>query len=138
MKEQQLQLVTFEQAKKLKKVGFDFPTEFFYNSDKQLRYIREEEPECWDENWNIIEDCCSAPTVALALKWFRDAKKVMYKIGFCKIFGFEVVFLLNDANITEEIEDIDGSILYFDTYEQAESALLDELLKLIENENITK
>ena len=122
METKQLQLVTYEQAKKLKEVGFDYEvTHFYVKADiyKQVfafwnhtNIVRNSE-----KNYNH-KDCngyISAPTVAHALKWFRDEKK--RPIAVC---------------ITDELEYYicpPLSIKYYKTYEEAESALLDELLK---------
>ena len=52
-KQKKLQSITFEQAKRLIKAGFDWTVPSYY----------------------------SVPTVALALKWMRDEKKAIYLIG---------------------------------------------------------
>jgi hypothetical protein len=125
----QLRLVTFEQAKRLDKLGFDWKTLYFYTpdeficcSDTMFNFN-----EC-NDNINVGSYSCSAPTVALALKWFRDTKK-MYSDG-----GFYVVdkkwrfFYGQQKNPLEEKRtDV------YDTYEEAESILLDELIEQIDN-----
>ncbi len=76
------------------------------------------------------EIVCSSPTVALALKWFRDVKGI---ISFVEPYSF-IVSILNyqcsyvfRSNLGRKNYIEDKS---FETYEQAESALLDELLML--------
>ena len=67
MQEKALQLVSLAQAKKLKELGFDWGTYYYYNIKNKLRmgptnyYNDDEKP---------------APTISLALKWFRDVKGV--------------------------------------------------------------
>jgi hypothetical protein len=116
MKTNQLQLVNFEQAKRLKVAGFDFPVNSFYYGD--LTYI----PIAENHN-NNKGDKYSAPTVALALKWLRDEK------GMCNV---QVSYSHVDTYIFFIGDKIKG---HWDTYEAAESALLDELLKMIEENN---
>ena len=120
MKEKELQIVRFEQAVALKKLGFDWETEWVYKENQELIRI-------------ILLNTCfnknnySAPTVAFALKWFRDVKGSVYSISFDKIkhkwdclLGMDRVVIIATKSIK--------------TYEQAESTLLDELLNLIEEE----
>ncbi len=111
MNNNQLPLVTHEQARRLKKLGFDWPV-FNY-------YANENRP----------------PTVALALKWMRDVKGFAMAIGDCHIAGnvFEVEYMFSIT--PHKGNRMNFNIPTHGTYEAAESALLDKLLKLIENEN---
>jgi len=147
--EKQLQLVTFEQAKKLKDLGFDWETETVFCSI-------ECEPEELDllyfylDNWNgdyqepcrdnPLQRAFSAPTVALALKWIRDAKGVLceitYGIGrYNDVDLYDSYFASFRININDD-EDFSverlKNVFDFDTYELAESALLDEILTILE------
>ena len=121
MNDYQLQIVSFYQAKKLKELGFNWKVINYYeydcenpeNFNKKVRYGQY-------GNFNKLLGAYSAPTIALALKWFRDVKKVICNVQFGMstetYFG---AFWFNDNPlITDD----------FDTYEAAESALLDELL----------
>ena len=123
---QQLQLVNFKQAQILKKAGFDWECNDVYWDDGEL---------CEDYglvklNFNDEDsdgDCISAPTVALALKWFRDVKKhgSFVKTNYEKRVRVSYGTVNNPVYCyTEE----------YNTYELAESALLDELLTLIEKQ----
>ena len=110
------------QAKKLSEAGFDWKTHHYYD----------------DEGDTIIEDCSnnynspiqesfgriSAPTVALALKWFIDEKGFDYSIIKGRLPYEYSYILLNDTQ----------GRFHINGYEAAESALLDELLELILNE----
>jgi hypothetical protein len=70
MEEKRLQLVTFEQAKKLKELGFDWEVENSYHGDNggfiylSGRY-----------NYNEIDSCYSAPRIHAALKWIMFERK---------------------------------------------------------------
>jgi hypothetical protein len=125
-KEQKLQLVTFEQAKKLKEAGFDWHSIYFYlwneNISKQ-GIVSMNYNSSFDERGNPYY---SAPTASLALKWFRDVKGVTASI-----------VRYNDDGVIKWVGSYNEPKLkytdMFDTYELAESELLDELLALIES-----
>lgn len=70
-------IVTFEQAKKLAELGFDYKVHLYYQlRDKELlENVRK------DYNWkarNNIERCTivSCPTLSQAQKWLRDVKSI--------------------------------------------------------------
>ena len=114
--EKQLQLVTFEQAKRLKQLGFDWECDYVYNLIRNPFKIPIKSNGLNRTGVGYMFDC---PTVALALKWFRDVKKLR----------FSVCYMADKYFYTHPKTD-DNRL--FDTYEQAESALLDELLKIVE------
>jgi len=124
--EQQLQLVTFEQAKRLRNSGFDWELCEAYNCNGRIFKTTEKINHNWfDGDYSD----CSAPTVALALKWCRDEKNIS---GFCQEYYhgwcYEIYSIGNDRI------SICGNDLriFFNTYELAESVLLDEILTILE------
>jgi len=131
--EQQLQLVSFEQAQRLKKAGFDWKTPGLYPDFDVLHFTVTE------QNRNDEIDTISAPTVALVLKWFRNVKN----IPLCVYCGWsldadEICYYFNYYHKGWKVsyDKVCDSMVNppFDTYELAESALLDELLTLIEKQ----
>jgi len=136
--ENQLQLVTFEQAKKLKALGFDWPTHEAYR-------FEDGEPlgvfMCIDAlNHNEFEDTISSPTVALALKWCRDVKVIYCSAefhGFGK-YGknpkYAAVYYIYKHG--KEAATRFPALEMLDTYEAAESSLLDELLNVLETNKL--
>jgi hypothetical protein len=117
MNTQQLQLVTFEQAKRLKEAGFDWKTCYCYD-DLGRHFTYENAP-------RFRTTLISAPTVTLALKWFRDVKNIYASavcVRSCVIFQ-AILDILNKFRHVKSA--------YHDTHEAAESALLDKLLTLI-------
>jgi len=129
-----LQLVTFEQAKKLKEMGFDWRTSCYYiqNNEKHefvdFVNVKANVRDCmypvdtFTANYNAKKDHFSAPTIALAIKWFRDVERFMPYIR-----------VRNDHHTPVYEPNINGYINnagVHSIYESAESALLDELLKL--------
>ncbi|MDR1339470.1 MAG: hypothetical protein LBK58_05405, partial [Prevotellaceae bacterium] len=85
--------------------------------------------------WNdgAEKEWISAPSVPLALKWFRDEKNLKNEVRFyyCSD-SYETYYyqgFLDCKNYKQLL-----STPHFDTYEAAESALLDELLTVLEKE----
>jgi hypothetical protein len=130
MKTKQLQLVTFEQAKRLRELGYDWETDSLYFSDD-----KSSSDDYGLFNHNAIENdsewTCkvySAPTVGLALKWFRDTKGLLG----CVFFAIEHFrkgyywnyFSFDNKSVFGKTTDLAGN------YEVAESALLNELLTI--------
>ena len=119
-----LPLVTYNQARRLKKAGFDWN-----HSQSGCRWYY---PEPNSNNVKLMEvpftmSAIAAPTVALALKWLRDVKgivgNVICRYEKCDEVYSNEVFVGDGWNESQD----------FSNYETAESALLDELLKLIKN-----
>jgi len=64
----QLEIVSFFQAAQLKKIGFNWECPYYYHIDSGMRC--EFQSQYYD--YNSTENLLSAPTIALALKWFRQ------------------------------------------------------------------
>lgn len=130
MNDKELQVVNFNQAKRLKKIGFD------WNSSKGYQIMADESISRFpsDDNYvgtnfngkTYMGSAFSAPTVPLALKWIRDEKWIPNAVGINSVNGdnFEGYYI--SPSIDTE---------YFKTYELAESALLDAILDHLENNN---
>jgi hypothetical protein len=124
MKTEQLPLVTFEQAKRLKELGFDWETYHIYDYGYDGAPKLKKSTEYYNTEYVV-----PAPTVSLALKWFREEKNIVcHVITQMKHFRLEYRFLyrLNYAQVKS------GEC--YIGYEAAESALLDELLDILEKE----
>jgi hypothetical protein len=133
MKEKELQLVTFEQAKKLSNIGFDGKTNYYfrpYNSIPFYSTSRYNFNECNDDI-NVGSYQCSAPTVAHALKWIRDQKNLH---GFCDRNATEWYFKICKADNGTTVYGFNYYDEEFESYEAAESELLDKLLTILEKE----
>ena len=119
--EKQLQLCSQEQAKRLKELGFDWYCHLRYDNDGLIIPI----------NKRAAIEIIKAPTIALALKLFRDAKGRMNYISVDSTGRFDGSIVMGYNKFGQDAECTD----YCETYEAAESALLDELLTLIEKQN---
>lgn len=108
---------TFEQTKELKKLGFDLPCFGFYNEFDSNKVIGS----CYP-----CEGLNSAALKTQALSWIRDNHDL-----------FGIVYSDFTWNITGGIADSYGnpydwdSSDNFNSYDEAESNLLDNLIKII-------
>ena len=120
MQEKALQLVSLAQAQKLKELGFEWEVDTnynYWNTDGKIGYTNRD-----FSNTNCEEDYISAPTISLALKWFRDVKGIPCSVNMV-LRGNEYKYItLFATQITD-----DNSC--YDTYGEAESKLLDALLE---------
>ena len=129
----QLDLVSLEQAKKLKKLGFDWKVHNLINihPDGKLFYhfvkgvYNNFEVKCDNEDYLIF----AAPSIALALKWFRDVKGifsvVLIETNTNPVFYYGCFYIIKDECMLFEKG--------YSTPEKAESALLDALIEYVEN-----
>ena len=135
--------VTFEQAKKLKEIGFNVPT---------LDYLREHDSGlvsefstsyAGSENWNAQQrKVYSRPTVSSALDWIREEKKIECGVyPFAEeskdeqnpiIIRYEYRFISYQRNPATKMNDLFCKVATFDTHHLASSALLDAVLTYLE------
>ena len=137
--------VTYEQAIKLKNLGFDWDCGYYYNECNQNfmpntndSYGMLNTNDLLD-NINRIWNCISAPTLSQAQKWLRNIKDIIIVIDFdnwCEKYGCHVY--KKTIYNSENIKDSYGSMLVtnesnedFDSYEQALSMGIDKALELL-------
>lgn len=135
-------IVTFEQAKKLKDIGFD------YSDGNDQTYYHQNGELVTYQYWDYYNDCpddpldsdIPAPTVSDALDWVREEKRVACGVHPYAIYedmpdgdqhfvkwGYKYVAfqgLSEWQNMNKEV---------FDTHPLASSALLDAVLTYLEN-----
>jgi len=129
MESRQLQHVTLEQAKRLKKAGFGWECDYFYLTRMYGAKTVENELCTYGQSWNYNEYAgkyFSAPTVALVLKWLRDVKK-----SYVVMIHYDTT---GEFFMSGKLNEVEFGLPDYDTYEAAESALLDELLTILEEE----
>ena len=131
MQEKQLSLVNFEQAKKLKELGFDWLC-YIYSDSEGNDTLVVDTLKNHKKRFDKLCNYSQLPlTVALALKWFRDVKGVFTGIYnnnmvYCDLeFDYVGVILFDEKRIFTK---------HYDTYDEAESALLDALLEYYKKE----
>lgn len=89
--------VTFEQAKKLKELGFDWECFAYYLYDDNLEIGRQLQK--YNSEWHLINlGYISAPTLSQAQKWLREEKHLLITIERDKEYGkFGCVIYRNDS-----------------------------------------
>lgn len=121
--------VTFEQAQKLKQLGFDWECNHYYHlydeQDTLSTLSKFENSNKFDKNW-------SAPTLAQAQKWLREVKGI---IIIPHVIHVEDI-LKYDFYIYGELLDIECDFEGFNTYEFALSEGINKALNFLkEQEN---
>ena len=133
---------TFEQAKALKELGFDWECHYHYETNrllapnvKTLYYSMDIDSDdlCFDVNGHNIGDI-SAPTLAQAQKWLREVKGI--EVGVFADFDIGLpngkwVWIMRKFNtyLCDTIFPEDN--INYDSYEQALSAGIDKALELL-------
>lgn len=120
--------VTFEQAKKLKELGFDWECDFIYyftyhNHDNPV-FGRYETTDHYE-----VEKYWYAPTQALTQKWLREKKGICVTSNI-NIHKGKYKFNWNITLFKEGRGVWDENVIY-DTYEQALSSGIDRVLELL-------
>ena len=123
------EFVPYEQALKLKQLGFDEPCLSIYDKDSVLQRSLLEYPiinskNGFHEHWNII----TAPLYQQAFRWFREKYKMaIINPDWNNKFKYKVfnLHLLTQGVLVEETG--------FQTYEEAELACLNKLIEIVES-----
>jgi hypothetical protein len=123
----ELQRVNSVQAKRLKKLGFDWECDYHFYKEN-----------CWKvnpklSNKHLAENSFSAPTVAHALMWFRVEHNLIGK-PYPMDGGSGFNYMYYKLNRGVWCARLCLHVKRFNTYEAAESAVLDELLTILEKE----
>lgn len=136
--ERQLQLVNFEQAQRLKALGFNWEVNAYYVAAAATPF---DEPlfatgmglDDWGRNnFNVDKSICSAPTIALALKWIREAKFITSFIEAKNddVFYWHFYWYVDISDRGLEKMDCLGNA---NSYEDAEFALLNRIMAYLEH-----
>lgn len=124
--------VTYEQAVKLKELGFDGECRAYYYDTKEIS------GNLIPFNYNSRDiGVISSPTLSEVQKWLREVKEI--EVGVFAEFDGELrtgqwVWLMRKFN-THLFDTVFPEDINYDSYEQALSAGLDKALKLLKTEN---
>ena len=134
-------LVSVGQAKRLKKIGFDVPCQFFLPIKMYEDFdTRELEFDFQKENHNESVDYWSIPSFEQAFEWFR--KKGLYSFilfdntyssAESETFSFEIRKINRKLIYSSE----DNSTDEFGSYEAAREALINRLIEVYKMSNIS-
>lgn len=135
---------TYEQAVKLKELGFDWKTTHYYDENGILTASFEEisadggyeyivSIDNLVGNFNLQngqdDEWCSAPTMAQAAKWLRDIKGTIILVDVLR--GKREIFYWKISDSSGFW--IDSSVDNYNTYEEALLAGIDEVLEITKN-----
>lgn len=123
-----MKIVSFEQAERLAKIGFNLPVKkFYWRKTKEVDSLLSNMKGNWNSRENLNTN--SAPEVHEALQWIRDEKGipcgVTINVNLAHVFLGDYIYDFLKEN---KVETIGG----FNSYPEAESTLLDEILKHLE------
>lgn len=128
-----LELCSFELAKMLKEVGFDWSTYVYFDLNNPFtsnRYVVNDGYSVkinYNDNNRLKQNTFSAPTIELAKMWFREVHDQIIEVNRVLSghkLGYVFKATYNDNGVIKSLNE-------FDTYNQALSAGLKEACKLI-------
>jgi hypothetical protein len=121
--EQTLQIVSYEQAKRLAALGFVWETHYAYVDGR----LKTDPPiYAWSQFKGYVDELIDAPYTALALKWLRNVEGARYNITFDHIDNsWDCFWIIPKLDLWKTTG-------FYDSYEEAESALLDAVLTELE------
>ena len=131
------EFVNYNQALKLKELGFDEPCFGFYQLEYgEIRPIMVDDDEQYRltgyrtcKNSEIPKHYTSAPTFSQTFRWFRETYRLDGKPEY--FLNNFYCFIINDM----KQEDTSRRLFTeFPSYEEAELACLDKLIEIVENE----
>ncbi len=130
------EFVNYNQALKLKELGFDEPCFGFYQLEYgEIRPIMVDDDEQYRltgyrtcKNSEIPKHYTSAPTFSQAFRWFREKYGMIFTLIASTYYYPSVSFINTDGNSEIELGE-------FETYEEAEIACLEKLIEIVENKS---
>ena len=125
-KNKALPLVSFEQAKKLKEIGFDWKVRCYYDLSFGL-FNYEGTP---NHNFNNGAETISAPTFALALMRFRVEKGWFGNVDVLENMDNKIRWFYDIKKVADFVGTDKNLRSFFYTYKEAETALLDMLIDM--------
>ncbi|MFT4169927.1 MAG: hypothetical protein QM653_12490 [Dysgonomonas sp.] len=125
-------LVTFEQAKKLNELGYSVPSAHGYYTKGGGEYVTIQQYR-EDRKYQLIPSWLYANTVSDALQWIREKKGIDCAVNLVLTKCYEGVKILDGEFSSGLLLEVLTS--QYESYTLAESALLDELLTYLEENN---
>lgn len=124
------QFVSFETAKMLKEAGFDVPCFNQYTDRGTVWHC-----DC-PENFNISQCATSCPTQALAARWLREVHRIVVDATFIppSTDGNAWRYFIGEMDDMVWNGDYVPSDEFYETYEAALEAGLQEAIKLIKKQ----
>ena len=131
--------VSFETAKLLKEAGFDVPCKGVYVTDRigYYEFRENDNKRTADDLWWNTRDSFQyeylAPTQALAARWFREVHRIVVDANFIppSTDGNAWIYFIGEMDDMVWSGDYVPSDEFYETYEEALEAGLQEAIKLI-------
>lgn len=131
------EFVNYNQALKLKELGFDEPCFGFYQLEYgEIRPIMVDDDEQYRltgyrtcKNSEIPKHYTSTPTFSQVFRWFREKYNLYHTIDKQGYWFFQIKKDEGFGDLTEVIVSYD-----YNSYEEAELTCLDKLIEIVENE----
>jgi hypothetical protein len=118
------EFITYEQALKLKELGFDKECFGWYNGNKPQYVIIQNST---NKEWEIEgSKHCAAPLKQQAFKWFRENDKLFGVVNYYTTDQYFIEILDSNGNMACNTKGME-----FITYEEAELKCIDKLIELI-------
>ena len=113
---QELQIITKQQAIKLKEVGFDWDADGCYWTDSEKLEMRSYDP----DNFNNSPNSYSAANISVVFKWLRDKHNIVCEIQLDQTsyikYAIEATKFIQVGDF-EKIKTHDGGGYLYRTYE---------------------
>jgi hypothetical protein len=119
------EFVPYEQAIELKELGFDNPCFGYYGENQKLIWKSGYAPWTNSERNLVDNHFTAAPLKQQAFRWFREKYNLLGIVGYCDDNSGKFMSVIDKIN-----SDIDYDMNAKDTYEEAELACLDRLIKI--------
>lgn len=120
------EFIPYEQALKLKELGFDKECLAFYHQDERL----EVDSLGIKRNHHRAKIGVLAPTFSQAFRWFREKYDIYPIIEAKNYFKSPIKWIYSTCNVNGSLE---VGINNHNTYEEAELACLKKLIELVKN-----
>ena len=117
------EFVPYNQALKLKELGFDEPCFGYYVIDGEELIV-----EKWMQHPNKSTWTINAPTFSQAFRWFREKHKLNAISPTLLMYTTDWAFRIIDLNRMEDVMGCKTS----NSYEEAELACLDKLIEIVD------
>jgi hypothetical protein len=130
------EFVNYNQALKLKALGFDEPCFGWYEHNGNFYYCYQEGLVPPSPSKKLIKGCCLAPTFSQVFRWFRE--KYFYLSYVCSPYKEYNEFYFRIRHIGDvinegELENFESQV--YKSYEETELACLTKLIELVESKS---
>ncbi len=125
------EFIPYEQALKLKELGFDEECLGYYNIDPSLKHVPFNPMPPFEHEW-----CLPAPLYQQAFRWFRENYNLFCEINIDKTMEPKFAYTIMEYESAQFFEgfneDILSEYLYY-KHEEAELACINKLIEIVKD-----